>query len=156
MERITFNEIPTGMVEKMMGIETYLASTTLDRKLLELVRLHVSHINHCPYCIDMHYKELKHCGESDLRISMLPVWRETDFFTEKERLVLEFGEILAKGGESVVSDSLYETLTAHFSIEELAHLTFAIMQINSWNRLVKTFQFEPGLYQVTDNTAITA
>lgn len=148
MERIKFNQIPKEMIEKLMGIEKYLNESTLDFQLLELIRLRVAQINKCAYCIDMHYKELKHVGETELRISTISVWNKTTFFTEKEKTVLKFTEALTKIIEKDVSDDIFDPLTTFFNTEEICNLTLAISQINTWTRLVRTFKFPAGSYQV--------
>lgn len=148
MERITFGELPKEMVDNLMSIEAYIKETSLDFQLLELMRLRVAQINRCAYCIDMHYKELKHTGETELRISTLSVWKETAFFTDKEKAVLQFTESLTEVSNEDISEEIFSSLTTHFSKEEICHLTFAISQINTWTRLVKTFKFTAGNYKV--------
>jgi AhpD family alkylhydroperoxidase len=148
MERITFNQIPSGMVEKLMAIENYLHDSSLDTELLELIRLRVAQINRCAYCVDMHYKELKHTGETELRLSSLCVWSETPFFTEKERAVLRFTEALTEMSSDDIFEDIFNSLIAFFSKDEISNLTFAIAQINTWTRLTKTFKFTPGNYEV--------
>jgi len=148
MERITFSQIPKGMVEKLMGIENYIKESTLDLQLLELMRLRVAQINKCVYCIDMHYKELKDSGETELRMSTLSVWNETSFFTEKEKAVLKFTEALTEINENDISDEIFDALSNFFDTEEICNLTFAISQLNTWTRLVRTFKFTAGNYEV--------
>jgi len=148
MERITFSQIPKGMVEKLMGIENYIKESTLDLQLLELMRLRVAQINKCAYCIDMHYKELKDIGETELRMSTLSVWNETSFFTEKEKAVLKFTEALTEINVNDISDEIFDALSNFFDTEEICNLTFAISQLNTWTRLVRTFKFTAGNYEV--------
>lgn len=148
MERITFNQIPKGMVESLMAIENYIKQSTLDFKLLELMRLRVAQINKCAYCIDMHYKELKHAGETELRMATVSVWNETSFFTDKEKAVLQFTESLTEISEKDISDETFNSLTKHFNTEEICNLTLAISQLNTWTRLVRTFKFTAGNYEV--------
>lgn len=151
MERITFKEIPNGIIENLMSIENYLNKTALGLNLLELIRLRVTQINNCAYCVDMHYKELKHLGETELRLSSLFMWHDTPYFTKKERAVLAFTEALTLISNKDVSDDIFQCLTEFFSKDEIADLTLAIAQINTWNRLVRTFNFTPGNYQVKVN-----
>ena len=148
MERITFSQIPKGMVEKLMAIENYIKESTLDLQLLELMRLRVAQINKCAYCIDMHYKELKDSGETELRMSTLSVWNETSFFTEKEKAVLKFTEALTEINVNDISDEIFDALSNFFDTEEICNLTFAISQLNTWTRLVRTFKFTAGNYEV--------
>ncbi|PCI35227.1 MAG: carboxymuconolactone decarboxylase [Flavobacteriaceae bacterium] len=151
MERITHPQLPKEMLSHLMAMETYLNTTFKDLQLLELMRLRVAQINKCGYCIDMHYKELKHTGETQLRINMLSVWKETSFFSEKEKVVLAFTESLTEIAHHEISDAMYQQLTVHFSIDEICNLTAAIAQINTWTRLVRTFKFTPGNYKVIKN-----
>ncbi|CAL2078091.1 carboxymuconolactone decarboxylase family protein [Tenacibaculum sp. 190524A02b] len=148
MERISFHQIPKGMVNKLMAIEQYLKESALDFKLLELLRLRVAQINQCAYCIDMHYKELKNVGETELRMATLSVWKEVPFFTNKEKAVLEFTEVLTEISVKEVSDKIYDKLTNYFTTEEICNLTLAITQLNTWTRLVRTFKFKAGNYEV--------
>ncbi|MEL7421361.1 MAG: carboxymuconolactone decarboxylase family protein [Bacteroidota bacterium] len=148
MERISFKDLPQGMFEKLMAVESLVNGASLDFQLLELARLRVSQINGCAYCVDMHYKELKHAGETDLRLSSLVVWEETDYFTKREEAVLAFAEQLTLVSEKGVSDKLFEQLAQHFEKQEIALLTLAVAQINTWTRLMRTFRFTPGKYRV--------
>jgi len=148
MERITYQDIPKGMFENLRAIEDFIDNSSLDPKLLELIKLRASQINGCAYCVDMHYKELKHLGETELRLSSLCVWEETPYFTEKERTVLYFTDALTDLNSSPISNQVYNTLLDFFTKEEITYLTLAISQINTWNRLMKVFAFTPGNYKV--------
>jgi len=150
MERITYQDIPNGMFENLRIIEDSIINSTLDKKLIEMIRLRTAQINGCAYCVDMHYKELKHLGETELRLSSLCVWEETPYFLEKERLVLSFTDTLTKLKSSPISQELFDNLSSHFSKEEICYLTLAISQSNTWNRLMKTFEFTPGNYKVSE------
>lgn len=148
MERITYQNIPKGMFENLRTIEDSIINSTLDRKLIEMIRLRTAQINGCAYCVDMHYKELKHFGETELRLSSLCVWEEAPYFSEKEKLALLFTDTLTKLKSSPISQRLFENLSTHFSKEEICYLTLTISQSNTWNRLMKTFEFTPGNYKV--------
>ncbi|WP_052143750.1 carboxymuconolactone decarboxylase family protein [Wocania ichthyoenteri] len=149
MERITYQDIPNGMFENLRTIEDSIINSTLDRKLIEMIRLRTAQMNGCAYCVDMHYKELKHFEETELRLSSLCVWEETPYFSEKERLVLLFTDTLTKLKSSPISQELFDNLTSYFSKEEICYLTLTISQSNTWNRLMKTFEFTPGNYKVS-------
>ena len=150
MERINYQDIPNGMFDILMKIENFINESSLDFKLLEIVRLRVAQKNGCAYCVDMHHKELKNPNETDLRLSSLCVWEETPYFTDKERTVLQFTDILTKLNREPISDEVYNPLLDFFSKEEICILTLAISQINTWTRLMKTFQFIPGNYKVSN------
>ncbi|GAA0732772.1 carboxymuconolactone decarboxylase family protein [Aquimarina litoralis] len=148
MERISFTEIPKEMLGKLMDLENYINNSGIDLKLLELMRLRVAQINGCAYCVDMHHKELKHLKETDLRLSSLVVWEETSYFTNKERAALYFTEILTKLAPKPIKEKDYQVIKNQFKKEEIIILTLAISQINTWTRLMKTFQIEAGNYRV--------
>lgn len=149
MERISYSEIPNGLFGAMMKINEYLKKTTLENKLLELVKYYVSQINGCAYCIDMHYKEAIHAGETELRLYSLSVWKEVPYYSDKEKAVLAFAEAVTKISIEGVADEVFLKLSEFFSKEEIANLTLAIVEINSWTRLMRTFNFTPGKYKVT-------
>lgn len=148
MERITYQDLPEGLFEKLGAIENYLSQCPIEPRLLNLVRLSVSQINGCAYCVDMHHKELQHIGETDLRLYSLCVWEETPYFSEKERVVLAFAKQVTRLDAKPISDEVYDPLLAFFNKEEICYLSLAITQINTWNRLMKVFGFKPGLHKV--------
>ncbi|WP_196895972.1 carboxymuconolactone decarboxylase family protein [Aureivirga marina] len=148
MERITYNNIPKGMFEHLRTIEEFTNNSTLSISLLELIRLRISQINKCAYCVDMHYKELKAMGETELRLSTLCVWEETEIFTEKEKATLEFAELVTKVEK--IPEILFEKLLSFYTKEEISILTLSCTQINTWNRLMRTFEFKAGLYEVSN------
>lgn len=148
MERISYKEVPKGLFGTMMKINDYLKQTALDNRLLELLKYYVSQINGCAYCIDMHYKEAVHEGETELRLYSLSVWKEVPYYTDKEKAVLLFVEAVTNIHEKGVPDEVYNPLTNFFSKEDIANLTLAIAEINSWTRLMRTFNFSPGKYEV--------
>lgn len=149
MERITYQEVPQGMFEKLRAIEAFIKTSSIDQQLTELIKLRVSQMNGCAYCVDMHHKELKHLGEDDLRLSSLCVWEETPYFSDIERVALHFAEALTQIDAKPLADEMYEPLLKYFNKEEISFLTLIITQINTWNRLMKAFQFVPGRYQVS-------
>ena len=149
MERISFNEIPKGMFDSLMNVENFINESGIDFKLLELIRLRVSQKNGCAYCVDMHHKELKSLNETDLRLSSLCVWEETPYFTEKEKVVLKFTDILTKPPRGPIPDHAFNSLFEFFSKHEISIIALAISQINTWTRLMKTFKFTPGNYKVS-------
>ncbi|RPG30422.1 MAG: carboxymuconolactone decarboxylase family protein [Muricauda sp. TMED12] len=150
MERISYQDIPKGMFENLMTTENFINQSSLGIKLLELIRLRVAQKNGCAYCVDMHHKELKHLGETDLRLSSLCVWKETPYFTEKEEAALTLTDALTKLSRDPLPEETFDALTPHFNKEEICYLTLAISQINTWTRLMKTFRFVPGNYQVKE------
>ena len=131
----------------MYGLELYLAKSSIERKLLHLIKFRVSQINGCAYCLDMHSKDLRHEGETEQRLYTLDAWRETPFFTDRERAALAWAEAVTLITEGHVPDELYEETRKHFNEQELIDLTLAVTTINSWNRISIAFRTTPGTYQ---------
>jgi len=136
-----------GVLKTMLGFESYLAGSGLDRRLLDLLYLRASQINGCAYCIDMHTKDLRANGETEQRIYLLDAWRESPFYSDKERAALAWVEAVTRVTDGHVPDELYEQVRTQFSADELANLTLAVVAINSWNRLNIAFRTVPGSYQ---------
>jgi len=132
----------------MMQVEEYIKGTSLDFKLLELIRLRVSQINGCAYCVDMHFKEAEAAGENIQRLYSVSCWRETPYYTARERAALAWAEAVTMVADSGIPDELYDEVREHFSKEEIANLSLAVSTINGWNRLVMSFRFEPGTHSV--------
>src|SRR5688500_767507 len=119
----------------------------LERPLLELVKIRASQMNGCAYCIDMHTKDARRAGETEQRIYALNAWRETPFFTDRERAALEWTEAITRVADTHVPDEIHERVKAQFDEAELVALTFAVVVINSWNRLAISFRVPAGSYQ---------
>ena len=147
-ERINYQETSKGYLDGLMKTNYYLKSTSVDPKLLELVNYRVSQINGCAYCLDMHHKDAIHLGESELRLHSLVAWRECPYYSEKEKAVFAFAEALTYASTNEVDDSTFNALAKFFTKAEIADLTLAITQINSWNRINKAFRPVPGNYKV--------
>lgn len=146
-QRINAFEKGQGAFKAMLGISAYLAKSSLEKKLLELIEYRVSQINGCAYCLDMHSKDLRHDGETEQRIYIISAWRETDLFTDRERAALLWAESVTLLNEGHVPDEVYEEVRKQFSEEELIDLTLAVASINSWNRLNIAFRTTAGSYQ---------
>ncbi len=119
----------------------------LDPKLVELVKIRASQINGCAYCLDMHTKDARALGETEMRIYVLPAWREAPFYSEQERAALALCEAMTLLSHGPVEDDVYNAAAAVFSPEELAGLIWAVTVINAWNRIAVTTQSEPGIYE---------
>jgi AhpD family alkylhydroperoxidase len=150
MERISQKDAPQGMFQVMLQVQQYIDNSGLDIKLLELVRMRVSQINSCAYCLDMHFKEGVAAGETPLRLISVSAWRETPYYSPAEQAALAFAETLTHLPAEEHSDHIHDELNKYFSKEEIAKLTLAVVQINSWNRLVRSFGTVPGKYQVKE------
>ena len=146
--RIEFSEIPKGLMSTMMTTEGYLNDIDFEHNLLELIRLRVSNINRCAYCIDMHFKEAMTAREDLQRLYSVSDWKDTSYYTEEERACLAWAEYITLPREQHDEQSLFENLLRFYDKEKVANLTLVVIQINAWNRLMKSFGIEAGSYQV--------
>jgi AhpD family alkylhydroperoxidase len=146
-ERMDYSSAAPGLMKALNGLQHYVDTCSLEGSLLELVRIRASQINGCAYCIDMHTKDARAKGETEQRIYMLNAWRESPFYTDRERAALEWTETLTLISSDKVSDTLFERVRQQFSETELADLSGAIIMINGWNRLAIPFRDVPGVYQ---------
>lgn len=150
--RIEYHQASSGAYRAMLGMEEFVRACGLEHPLLELVKTRASQINRCAYCIDMHTKDARAGGETEQRLYALGAWRETPFYSERERAALEWTEALTLISENDVPDEMYERVRRHFTDAELVNLTLAIITINGWNRLAIPFRSVPGSYQVPAKT----
>jgi AhpD family alkylhydroperoxidase len=138
----------------MLHLQRVVDQCGLEFSLLELVKTRASQINGCAYCLDMHTKDARAAGETEQRLYLLNAWRESPFYSERERAALAWTEALTTIADShEVSDALYAEARAQFSDKELVDLSLAIIAINGWNRLAIPFRSEPGHYQPGDHAA---
>ena len=139
--------IKSGLGQAMLALQHQVETSGLEHSLIELVKLRTSQINGCAYCLDMHSKDARALGETEQRIYALNAWRETPFYTDRERAALEWAEAVTRVSVDHVPDRVYDAVAPHFSEPELVALTFAVVAINSWNRLAISFRAVPGTYQ---------
>jgi AhpD family alkylhydroperoxidase len=152
--RIDFTKyLNSGLGRAMFGLSSETAAR-LDPRLFELVKIRASQLNGCAYCIDMHTKDARHAGETEQRIYALNAWRETPFFTDRERAALAWTEAVTRVGDSHVPDELYGRVAAQFEEAELVALTFGVIVINGWNRLSVSFKPPVGSYQPAAAAAV--
>jgi AhpD family alkylhydroperoxidase len=144
--RIDLMKVNPGVIQSMLGLERQVSKARLDRKLLDLVRMRASQINGCAYCLDMHSKDARAEGETEQRLYGLDAWRETPYYSDRERAALEWTEALTLVADSHVPDDVFERVRKQFSEDELAHLSLAIVAINGWNRLNIAARTVPGTY----------
>ncbi len=107
----------------------------LEPRLRELVRIRASQINGCAYCLDLHTRDALAAGEDERRLATLAGWRESVFFTERERAAFAFTDEVTRIGDRGVTDEVWSAAAAHFDERELAELLWAIVAINAWNRI---------------------
>jgi AhpD family alkylhydroperoxidase len=145
--RIAYMEIAPDAMKPMLRLEKYLGECGLEPSLLDLIKLRASQINGCAYCIDMHTKDARARGESEQRLYELVAWRETPFYTQRERTALAWTEAVTLIANEHVPDEVYEQARQQFSEQELVNLTLALVAINGWNRFAISFRTVPGTYQ---------
>lgn len=145
--RLEYSKVAPGVVEAMSGLGAYTGKSGLEPRLLELVKMRASQINGCAYCIDMHSKDAQVMGETPQRLYALSAWRETPFFSERERAALAWTEAVTLVSETHIPDEVYELARQCFTEKELVDLTLAIVAINGWNRFAISFRTVPGTYQ---------
>ena len=144
--RINANVAP-GIYHAMLGLENYLHDSGLELPLLHLIKLRASQINGCAYCMDMHWKDLRAIGENEQRLYGLDAWRESPYYSDRERAALAWTEAVTRITDGHVPDQVYEEVRPQFTEKELADLTLAVATINAWNRLAIASRSEPGKYQ---------
>ncbi len=137
---------PTGYKGLLM-MEQYLSKCGLEEKLLHLIKLRVSQINGCAFCLDMHWKDLRAIGEAEQRLYSLDAWRECPYYSDRERAALTWAEALTLITNGHVPDSIYEEVQPHFDEKEISDLTYAVVTINAWNRLAISSRTPPGTYK---------
>ncbi|GAA4843218.1 carboxymuconolactone decarboxylase family protein [Paenibacillus vulneris] len=133
--RMVMNQVIPEGYQAMLGLESYVSGTSIDKKLRELIKIRASQINSCAFCIDMHTKEARKLGETEQRIYALNAWRETPFFTDAERAVLALTESITLLAETHVPDDVYEEVESYFNQKQIAEIIMQIVTINAWNRI---------------------
>lgn len=149
-ERMDYFKTDPKALKGMLELEKYVVASELDPVIFELVKTRASQINGCAYCLDMHTKDARHAGETEQRLYVLSAWKETSFYSDKERAALEYTEALTLISENEVSDALYQKVQTHFTDKELLALTMTIVAINGWNRIAIAFRTVPGSYQIAN------
>ena len=134
-QRIDYPKAAPDGFKAMLGLETYARNSGLEHSLLELVKTRVSQINGCAFCLDMHSKDARAGGETEQRLYLLPAWRETTLYSEREQVALAWAEELTELGHGAVSDALYERARKSFDEDALVDLTLLVVAINGWNRI---------------------
>ncbi len=158
---INYAKVAPEAIDPLVQIERYIQSQLvdlelpetkqtkkLDKKLLELVKIRVSQINQCAYCIDMHTKDARAIGETEQRLYGLSAWRETPYYSKRERAALAWSEALTTISERAVKDTLREELSEYFDEKSIVDLSLAICNINTWNRFSVSLGAKVGSYQI--------
>ncbi|MDP3814913.1 carboxymuconolactone decarboxylase family protein [Pseudomonas sp.] len=141
--RLNWYKASPEAYKAMLGLEQALEKSGLELSLLELVRLRASQLNECAFCVNMHAGDARQAGETEQRLQCLSVWRETSFFTPRERAALAWTESLTLVAQRAAPQTLFEALREQFTDKEMVDLTLAISTINAWNRFGVGFALQP-------------
>jgi AhpD family alkylhydroperoxidase len=143
-QRLDFYKANPAAIKALLGVEERIGKSALEKSLTELVRVRASQINGCAFCVDMHTSDARKSGETERRLATVVVWRETPFFTDRERAALEWTEALTLVSQEHVPDAVWNAVRPHFSDEELVDLTLLVSSINAWNRFAISFRKMPA------------
>lgn len=146
-QRINALEKGKGAFKSLYGVGAYLAKSSIEQSLLNLIYFRVSQINGCAFCLDMHSKDLRAEGETEQRLYLLDAWREAPFYSDREQAALAWAEAVTKITGGQVPDDAYAMARTQFSEEELVDLTLAVTTINTYNRFNIAFRTTAGWYQ---------
>ncbi len=151
--RWNYAKVTPGLYEAMDTVEQFIVGCGLERTLYELIKLRISQINGCAYCLDMHWKDLRALGEHEQRLYGLDAWEESSYYTARERAALAWAEAVNDLRDGHVSDAAYTAATNELSAADLALITLVVAQINSWNRLAIASRLVAGTYTSTASVA---
>jgi AhpD family alkylhydroperoxidase len=145
--RIELHEVAPELYKAMLNLDRAVGDSGLEGSLQDLIKTRASQLNGCAYCIDMHTKDARAAGESEQRLYSLDAWRETPFYSPRERAALALTEAITLLSQTNVPDDVWETAAAEFEPDELAALVFTATTINAWNRLGVSTRMVPGRYE---------
>lgn len=147
--RFDLRNASPGGYAAMLSLNAQVRASGLDAGMLELVKIRVSQINGCAFCIAMHVAEARKLGVGEQRMHLLAAWREAPIYSAAERAALDWAEALTElpGGE--VSDEVYTQTCAHFPGAQTVELALAVVEINAWNRLMMAARVPPAIDPVT-------
>jgi AhpD family alkylhydroperoxidase len=145
--RVKVDKSNTEAFRAMLGVERYLSHCQIEKPLQELIKLRVSQINGCAYCLDMHWKDARLADETEQRLYSLPAWRDSPYYSARERAALRLAEELTRIADRFLPDEVLEQAREQFSDEEIGDLVWAIAAINAWNRVNIGLGTVPGDYQ---------
>jgi AhpD family alkylhydroperoxidase len=151
--RIDYRKYAQEPLQQLLAIEKYIAESGLEPKLIHLIKMRASQINGCAYCLDMHSIDARTAGESEQRLYTLEAWRETPFFSERERAALAWTEAVTLISQTHAPDDVYADMQKHFSEKEIVDLTLVAAMINLWNRVAISLRAVPGHYRPSKSTS---
>lgn len=133
--RMNYEEIASDNIELMYEMEKLLKKNTIDNKLQELIKIRVSQLNGCAFCLNMHTTDARKRSIDEKKIYLLNAWEDTNIYSDAEKLALELAEHVTLISNHKVPDALYNRVRENYNEEEYADLIFTIAQINTWNRI---------------------
>ncbi|PDT83257.1 carboxymuconolactone decarboxylase family protein [Sinorhizobium sp. BJ1] len=143
-QRLNYAQQSPELFKKLSELSMVLKDSVIDQTIQDLVHIRASQINGCGFCLDMHVKEAKIHGESELRLYHVAIWRESNLFVPRERAALAWTEAVTRLPDGGIPDELYERVRGQLSEKEISDLTFSVMVINAWNRASIAFRTMPG------------
>lgn len=144
--RIDYRTAAPDAFKAMLALEAGVHRGSLETSLIELVKMRVSQINGCGYCLDMHSKDARAAGETEQRLYLLSAWREAPFYSARERAALAWAEAVTLVSQNDLPDALYEEVRREFDEKSIVELTLATIAINGWNRMAIAFRASVGSY----------
>ncbi|HTM99907.1 MAG TPA: carboxymuconolactone decarboxylase family protein [Pedobacter sp.] len=142
-KRINIEETEPNGYKAMFALENFLATSNLSKTHKELIKIRASQINGCAFCINMHTKDARKNGETEQRIYLLNAWRETELFTEEERVILAITEEVTLIANRGLSDETYHKAKSLFNDQYIAQIIMMVVTINAWNRIAISTQLQP-------------
>jgi AhpD family alkylhydroperoxidase len=154
--RIDYRKFAPEALKALLAVESYLAHCSIEHNLLHVLKLRASQINGCAFCIDMHWKDARAAGETEQRLYGLEAWRESPYYTDRERAALAWTESLTQVSSTHVPDEVFVEVQKYFSEKEIIDLVYAISIINAWNRIAISLRAVPGHYQPPQKSSSAA
>ncbi|WP_334073054.1 MULTISPECIES: carboxymuconolactone decarboxylase family protein [Paenibacillus] len=142
--RLNHYAVNPEVYRAMTQLENRVKESGLDRVAYELIKIRASQINGCAFCLNMHTEELRKMGESEQRIALISVWKESPCYSDREKAVLELTEAVTLISKEGVPEELYQRVRSFYSEKEYVDLIFAINLINAWNRIAISTGMFPG------------
>ncbi len=144
-KRINIMQTLPEAIKAISGLDKFLQTSRLSNIHKEMIKIRASQINGCAYCINMHTKDARKYGETEQRIYLLSAWRETDFFTEEEQVILAMTEEITLISAQGLTENTYQKAVKVFDAEYLSQIIMAIITINAWNRIGVSTRMEPAI-----------
>ena len=143
MELASYETIAADTVSALRALGKAVADSGLDRQLTELVKVRVSQINGCAFCLQFHLNEARRLATPAAKLDLLATWSEANVHSPRERAALAWAEALSHMGQHPVDNTVHDALLEHFSTKEIAYLTAAVANIHAWNRIAGGLRFTP-------------